>query len=182
MAEFISGDYERYWSAIQRHDPDKKLSGMMQCFIQAAGEDRPVRVANFVQHESPALRQAAAESGVRSAIAIPITESGGRSLPILCLTSPYPNTFNAAPLNRILQGIIEHLNTAYRRANDSQGAISGISYTERRFYRNQLTRGGLVMFYQPIINLISGAVVKVEALARLQMPNGDILSPGQFLP
>lgn len=182
VAEFISGDYERYWSAIQRHDPDKKLSGMMQCFIQAAGEDRPVRVANFAQHESPALRQAAAESGVRSAIAIPITESGGRSLPILCLTSPYPNTFNAAPLNRIIQGIIAHLNTAYRRANDTQGAISGICYTERRFYRTQLTRGGLVMFYQPIIDLVSGAVVKVEALARLQIPNGDILSPGQFLP
>lgn len=182
VAEFISGDYERYWSAIQKHDPGNKLSGMMQCFIQAAGEDRPVRVANFAQHESPALRQAAAEAGVRSAIAIPITESGGRSLPILCLTSPYPNTFNASPLKRVIQGIVAHLNTAYRRANDTQGAIGGISYTERRFYRSMLTRGGLIMFYQPIIDLVSGAVVKVEALARLQIPNGDILSPGQFLP
>ncbi|MHB8920990.1 MAG: EAL domain-containing protein [Halothiobacillus sp.] len=182
VAEFVNGDYERYWAAIQKHDLDTRLSGMARCFIQAAHNQQPVRVANFTQHKYQALRHAAAEAGVRSAISVPIAEHTEHSLPILCLTSPYPNTFNAAPLSRVIQGISVQLNAAYRRAADVQDAAIGISFTERRFYRSLLTRGGLVMFYQPIVDLVSGAVIKVEALARLQLPEGKILSPAQFLP
>lgn len=182
VAEFIGGDYENFWKVIQKYDPGSELSGMQRCFIRASQEKQPFKVPNFSQHEYPALRLAAAESGVRSAISIPITESAGHALPVLCLISPYPNTFNAAPLSRIIQGISVQLGEAYRRVNDMQAESSGISFMERRFYRSLLAEGGLVMFYQPIIDLVSGAVIKVEALARLRLPDGEILSPSQFLP
>lgn len=182
VAEFISGDYDRYWDAIQRHDTDLKLSGMARCFIKAAHEQKPVKVPNFAQHEFETLRVAAAEAGVRSAISVPLLEHSKQTLPVLCLTSPYPNTFNALPLSRIIQGVVPHLNAAYRRAAELRESVAGISYNQRRFYRSLLTRGGLVMFYQPIVDLVTGTVIKVEALARLQLPDGRILSPAHFLP
>ncbi len=182
VAEFVSGDYEYFWQAIQKQVLMEELSDPEWCFIKAARENNPVRVSNFSEHEYDSIRSAAAEAGVRSAIAIPIDECFEHASPVLCLTSPYPNVFNAAPLSRVIQGIIAQLNAVYRRADNAQRVMSGISFTERRFSRALLTRGGLLMFYQPIIDLISGAVVKVETLARLQLPNGKILSPGQFLP
>ena len=38
------------------------------------------------------------------------------------------------------------------------------------------------MFVQPVVDLQSGHLVKVEALARLVMPDGSIIAPGVFLP
>lgn len=182
VAEFISGDYDRYWDAIQRHDTELKLSGMARCFMKASHEQKSVKVPNFAQHEYPTLRVAASESGVRSAISVPLAEQAKLTLPVLCLTSPYPNTFNALPLSRVIQGVVPHLNAAYGRASELRDAVVGISYNQRRFYRSLLTRGGLVMFYQPIVDLESGSVTKVEALARLQLPDGRILPPSHFLP
>lgn len=40
----------------------------------------------------------------------------------------------------------------------------------------------LELHYQPILNATSGAVVVVEALLRLRQKNGDLLSPGVFIP
>ena len=182
VAEFISGDYDRYWDAIQRHDAELKLSGMARCFMKASHEQKSVKVPNFAQHEYPTLRVAASEAGVRSAISVPLAEQAKLTLPVLCLTSPYPNTFNALPLSRVIQGVVPHLNAAYGRASELRDSAVGISYNQRRFYRSLLTRGGLVMYYQPIVDLESGSVVKVEALARLQLPDGRILSPAHFLP
>lgn len=182
VAEFISGNYEQYWAAIRSHDPHRTLRGVALCFDKTAQGVQAIKVPNFSLYEHIHLRDAAADSGVRSAIFIPIAETVEQALPILCLTSPYPNTFNAAPIGRVIQGITAQLNAAYLRAYTMQAAINGICFTERRFYRTLLTRGGLLMVYQPIVDLASGAVIKVEALARLQLPDGTILLPGQFLP
>ncbi len=45
-----------------------------------------------------------------------------------------------------------------------------------------LATGGLVLHFQPKLALGTGQVVGVEALARLRMPGGSLLPPGQFLP
>lgn len=42
--------------------------------------------------------------------------------------------------------------------------------------------GDVVVHYQPVHRLTTGAVVGMEALARLAHPNGMILSPADFLP
>ncbi len=42
--------------------------------------------------------------------------------------------------------------------------------------------GTLVMFMQPIVDLRSGQVTQVEALARIRTPAGDLVSPDRFLP
>lgn len=45
-----------------------------------------------------------------------------------------------------------------------------------------LELGEIEMFFQPVVDLHSGAVTSVESLARLRTPEGRILGPQQFLP
>ncbi len=51
-----------------------------------------------------------------------------------------------------------------------------------RCLREWLYGQGLSMWVQPIADLRSGELGKVEALARLQAPDGRIYTPGEFLP
>ena len=49
--------------------------------------------------------------------------------------------------------------------------------------RNALKRSDeLVPYFQPIVDVESGAVVALEALIRWRQPGGDVVAPGQFLP
>ncbi len=57
-----------------------------------------------------------------------------------------------------------------------------IAQDQARDYCQRLLNGGLQMFVQPVVDLQSGHLVKVEALARLVMPDGSIIAPGVFLP
>jgi diguanylate cyclase (GGDEF)-like protein len=59
--------------------------------------------------------------------------------------------------------------------------------TRERFLRIDEIRQGLlrsefVLFYQPKVNLISGAVVGFEALIRWQHPTQGLLAPAKFIP
>ncbi|MRK21231.1 bifunctional diguanylate cyclase/phosphodiesterase [Pseudomonas sp. JG-B] len=47
--------------------------------------------------------------------------------------------------------------------------------------RNALQNGEFVLHYQPIVCLASGALVGVEALVRWQVPEGDLVYPGEFI-
>lgn len=49
-------------------------------------------------------------------------------------------------------------------------------------FRRSLLNGDLVLAYQPQINMSSGEVVGMEALARLQHPQYGLLSPRTFIP
>lgn len=49
-------------------------------------------------------------------------------------------------------------------------------------HRDRLFNGGLQMHYQPVIDLRSGELHLLEALARLRLDDGSILPPGVFLP
>ena len=45
-----------------------------------------------------------------------------------------------------------------------------------------LNHGEFVFHYQPQISLVSGQLLGAEALIRWMRPNGDMISPGDFLP
>ncbi|NOJ59938.1 EAL domain-containing protein [Arthrobacter sp. 260] len=49
-------------------------------------------------------------------------------------------------------------------------------------YRRQLRGGGLEAHVQPVIDLRDGTVHLFETLARLRMPDGRLIAPGEFLP
>ncbi|WP_162148860.1 EAL domain-containing protein [Arthrobacter sp. H20] len=66
------------------------------------------------------------------------------------------------------------LATADTRVLPDTGVIDG--------YREQLRSGGLEAHMQPVIDLRDGSVHLFEALARLRMPDGRLVSPHEFLP
>lgn len=49
-------------------------------------------------------------------------------------------------------------------------------------YRHRLFTGGLSMYYQPVIELRTGEIRFLEALARLVLEDGTVLPPGAFVP
>jgi diguanylate cyclase (GGDEF)-like protein len=67
----------------------------------------------------------------------------------------------------------------YRPELDTR-TIAELARTER--VRAGLEEGRLVLHYQPKVDLTTGAVVGVEALARLRDVDGTVLAPAQFLP
>ena len=48
--------------------------------------------------------------------------------------------------------------------------------------RDAVDLGQLVVHYQPIVDLATGAVTDVEALVRWQHPERGLLAPGEFIP
>jgi EAL domain-containing protein (putative c-di-GMP-specific phosphodiesterase class I) len=48
--------------------------------------------------------------------------------------------------------------------------------------RTAIAEGGLVVYYQPLVNLSTGRIEELEALVRWQHPRRGLLSPAEFLP
>lgn len=56
------------------------------------------------------------------------------------------------------------------------------SVYDSHIYHRRLFNGGLHLLFQPVIDLRTGDLRFLEALARLRLEDGTILSPGDFLP
>jgi diguanylate cyclase (GGDEF)-like protein/PAS domain S-box-containing protein len=54
--------------------------------------------------------------------------------------------------------------------------------TQLQRLRMAMEKNELVLFYQPKVDLVSGAVIGAEALIRWQHPERGIIPPGEFLP
>ena len=117
--------------------------------------------------------------GVRSLAAVPVCDAQGRSQAVLALYGTYPNQFAAAWMQQLLQGLRLRWQLLASRAASPTFFVPLAQAHQRRA---ALFDGGLHMWMQPIVDLRTGQAAKVEALARLQMPGGTWLSPGEFLP
>lgn len=125
-------------------------------------------------------RDAAHSIGIRSSAAIPVKDARGRMLGVFGLYGGMPGMFEAPDMRRFMQA----LELLFERASRGlhAGDATALPAEERRAWRARLFNGGLDMFVQPIVDLRSGKPEKVEALARLRLEDGRIITPGQFLP
>ncbi len=120
----------------------------------------------------------ATEFGWRSAAAIPIVR-GDETDSVLMLLGAYPHQFSSDWARSWLGALHNRLNALFAAtARDYQP----IDPAEVRRYRELLYADGLRIWVQPIVHLQSGAVTKVEALARLQAADGQVSNPAAFLP
>ncbi len=124
-----------------------------------------------------------AEFQLRSAATIPVLDNDERPQVLIQLWSDLTGHF----MTPLRQTLIEHLQRALGHAfarltqRDQQSLV--VIPQERRFeWRELLQRGGLEMHFQPVVDLSTGALQKVEALARLRNANGELVFPAQFLP
>ncbi|WP_298336144.1 diguanylate cyclase [Ferrimicrobium sp.] len=115
---------------------------------------------------------------LRSAVAIPIQNVEGRPVALLLLTGNYPGQFSSAWMDRFNRNLKQRWeNLLYRIATPD----NVLARQQAIGYRGLLLSGGLRMFVQPIVDLNTGQPVKVEGLARLVEPDGNIIAPDRFL-
>ncbi len=118
--------------------------------------------------------------GARSLAGVPVLDAAGRPLAVLALFGAYPNQFSATWAQDLLHGLQSRWQALAGRHDQITGLVLPLGQAQAR--RAALFGGGLHMWMQPVVELASGRLRKVEALARLVLPSGEIISPGGFLP
>jgi len=126
-------------------------------------------------------RELLAELGIRSVMAVPVPGPHERPVAILVLYGAWVGQFDAAWTQAFAQGLQQRWDALWRRRRDPLRAPALARPLAER-YRERLFDGGLTMYVQPIVDLARGRVVAGEALARLRLQGGTVLSPGAFLP
>lgn len=116
--------------------------------------------------------------GFRSSVGVPLVDQAGHSFAVLSLYSIWPGFFAAASR----QGMLRHLQLAMSHAVLLYEQTKVIAADRSRAYRQCLEDGCVQMLYQPIVDLHTGKLQSVEALARLYGSEGEVISPAQFLP
>ena len=90
------------------------------------------------------------------------------------------NIFNHADI--VLQeAIIAKKSYKIYEKNQSSRQFQEATLNRMRVYKNALYTGNIIPYFQPIVDVKSGNVLKYEALARLQTDDGEIVTPYYFL-
>lgn len=120
--------------------------------------------------------------GLRSSAAVPLSDPEGRPRALLALYASHPGYFSSAARASFLVQLRQVVEQALVRLESSPGVASAVtSFADRTAHQRRLHAGQVVLHYQPVVDLASGRLVKLEALARLGTP-GHIVPPGAFLP
>lgn len=122
----------------------------------------------------------AAAFDVRSVLSVPIRQPGGQTAAALTVLGSYPNQFESLLMQQFSGGLQQRMEQAWQRCHSRE--TLGVTDARSRKLRERLFSGGLVMYFQPVLDLNTGWLFKVEALARLRDVNGEIVPPRVFLP
>ena len=117
--------------------------------------------------------------GIRSALAIPVQDTAGRPVAVLLLDGSYHNQFETSWAEHLTDSLRIRWNQIWREYGH---VADPLPQDQVQQWRQRLFAGGLEMWVQPVVDLRTGGVVKTEALARLRLPSGELIMPGQFLP
>ena len=118
------------------------------------------------------------ELGFRASAAIPLLGSDGESIALLSWYSPWPGYFSTPRMSSFFNYVQTALSHAVSRLN----AAPVVALSLRQSYRGWIAAGRIALLYQPIVDLRTGTVTKVEALARLIDDDGRMVTPDRFLP
>ena len=118
--------------------------------------------------------------GVQSSFALPVLDAEGHAVACVYLYGAYPNQFEADWMREFGRGLQRRWEQTWQRCR--AGNAYALPQELAETYRKRMFGGGLEMYLQPVVDLRSGQVHSLEALARLRMPDGSIIGPSQFLP
>lgn len=117
--------------------------------------------------------------GVNTFTHIPIADEFGHTIALISLCGGLPSQFESVWFRQFARNLQHRWREIWLRCSQPPHAVS---QEQSAAYRQRLFNGGLQMYVQPVVDLATGALVKVEALARLVTEDGDTLGPGVFLP
>jgi len=166
---------------IQSHfEGQDDKPGPEEARASVAFETRDIVTLPSSHHlKDPDLREILLGGGVRSALHIPVLDALGRASMVITLLGAYPHQFESRWTRLFAQGISARVS---RISREDDLATPTLDEATARSYRTELFSGGLTVFYQPVVDLTTGTAHKFEALARLVLTDGTVISPGRFLP
>jgi EAL domain-containing protein (putative c-di-GMP-specific phosphodiesterase class I) len=140
------------------------------------------RIVNFqTDAQAAPWKDLARRKGFRSSAAIPLSSPGHPPMAILSLYSAFPGGYAAGDQMTFIGQLQTLLGYTIARIENREGHTDTVPYAIRRHWAALLRSDALQMHYQPLLDLRTGQVTKVEALARLR--DGDrLLMPGEFFP
>ncbi|WP_162878286.1 EAL domain-containing protein [Trinickia diaoshuihuensis] len=142
---------------------------------------KPERVVNFqTDRRVAAWSEMARNAGFRSSVAIPIRAPGHLPLAVLSLYSALPGGYSGTSQRVFVDLLQTLLGFALAHIQATEGEANTIPFGVRQRWVTLLRSDALQMHYQPIVDLASGEVKKVEVLARLY-DGEQLLAPGDFL-
>ena len=118
---------------------------------------------------------------IQSVAAIPVMNAQDKPAFILVLFGAYPNQFGSRWMRQFNRSLQQRAAQFWRACRVSPTAMV-LPHDVAQDYRNRLFRGGLCVFMQPVVDLRSAAVPRVEALARLRLDPHVVVPPAVFLP
>lgn len=118
--------------------------------------------------------------GIHSMVAVPIPASPEQAQFILAIYGAYPRQFGSVSMGQFIAGLQQRWGTLWQRSRKARTPM--LSQETAQAYREQLFSGGLRIAVQPVMDLHTGQLIKAEALARLALPDGQVVLPGVFLP
>lgn len=140
------------------------------------------RIPNLANHAATArwapLLQ---ERGYRSSVAVPIGPPGGPPALVLSLFCRYPGGFYSLLQQTFLGRLQGLLSLAAASIEHREGRTQVVPHATRKRWSALLRTEAFEMHYQPLLELKTGRITKVEALARLSV-DGRLLAPGEFFP
>jgi EAL domain-containing protein (putative c-di-GMP-specific phosphodiesterase class I) len=120
-------------------------------------------------------------NGFRSSVAIPLRPPGHPPVAVLTLYSALPGGYTSADQAGFIVQLQSLLGFAIARVENREGHTHTVPFAIRQHWAGLLRSDALQMVYQPLLDLRTGQITKVEALARLR--DGDrLLTPGEFFP
>ncbi len=184
QCEAAFGVAEHYYEAMQQGqipkisiDPDIPAGQGPGGRAWRSGE---VTVSNawMLEHASAPWRPVGTKLGFRSSAAVPLRDETGRTIALFTLYSAYPGFFSSNRISKLLG----HLHHVVGRAVAQRMHATVIPLHERSAFRRLLDSQRVAVLYQPVIDLRYGALVKIEALARLLDDDDDLIPADRFLP
>ncbi len=116
---------------------------------------------------------------VASAVAIPILDDRGGAVAVAILLGQIANIFETTLGSQLIASIQTRGMLVWQQAhsNTPNFRLANVSNI-----KNAFNPQGVVPHFQPIVNLETGRVEKLELLSRLRLDDGSIVSPAVFLP
>ncbi|MFI9654272.1 EAL domain-containing protein [Guyparkeria sp. GHLCS8-2] len=124
---------------------------------------------------------AQAESlGIRSSVAIPILDNRDQPIAVICLHGRIAGMFTSSTLQGFTGQLMALVSQAWRQIRSPAALLYAKGDYDR--WRQAFYDDGLEMVYQPVIDVQTGRLTTLEALARLYLPGGEVILPNMFIP
>lgn len=117
---------------------------------------------------------------IGSYLGVPLRGRESLIIGAVCVIDPATRVINAQQLQRLTEfaTVVEDQLDLIRRLKEQR--LEGAVATQE--IARAIGEGEIVPWYQPVVDLTSGRLVALEALARWEHPNGGVDDPRRFIP